>query len=241
MLVKTIKIDKYFKGMIAHRGLSGIETENTVFSYLAAANHTYSGISCDLYTSKDGRLILTAETSLLKYGLLNLDIQSFDYDELVKYSLVDRKIDNLNRYLYIPLLKDFLSICKAYEKKAIIRLHPTLKSVDLSHMLRVIKDAYHLQRCYFISENTKQIEYLLDFVESKNIYLDHIDTKAYQYEFLNMHKVNAYLNTDILKQDYIKKCHLIGLKVMSGVVNEKEVAEKLVKLDIDYILSDILE
>jgi hypothetical protein len=56
-----------------------------------------------------------------------------------------------------------------------------------------------------------------------------------------MHKVNAYLSTDLLKQEYIKKCHLIGLKVMSGVVNEKEVAEKLVKLDIDYILSDILE
>ncbi|MCK7487433.1 MAG: hypothetical protein MZU97_19420 [Bacillus subtilis] len=28
--MNTVKIDKYFRGMIAHRGLSGIETENTL-------------------------------------------------------------------------------------------------------------------------------------------------------------------------------------------------------------------
>jgi len=239
--VKTIKIDKYFKGMIAHRGLSGIETENTVFSYLAAANHTYTGISCDLYTSKDGRLILTAESSLLKYGLLNLDIQSFDYEELVKYSLVDRKINNLNRYLYVPLLRDLLSIGKAYEKKIIIHLHPSLTTVDLNNMLRVIHDGYLLEQCFFVSKKTNQIEYLLDSVQSNHIFLDHGDKESQYYEFMNMHKVNAYLQKDLINKDYIKKCHLIGLKVMTGIVNEKEQAERLVKLDIDYMLTDILE
>ena len=35
--------------------------------------------------------------------------------------------------------------------------------------------------------------------------------------------------------------HLFGLKVSTGVVNDKELAEKLIKYDIDYVFTDILE
>ena len=239
--MKTIKIDKYYKGMIAHRGLSGIETENTVFSFLAGANHSYSGMSCDLFTSKDGKMILTAETSLLKYGLLNLDIQSFNYEELIKYTLVDRKTENLNPFLYIPLLRDFLSICQAYEKTAFINVHSSLKNEDLDKMLRNTHDYYQLDHCLFIFESKRQIEYILNHVDAKQIYYNHSEINQINYEFCNKHKVNVYLDKKLLEKEYVKKCHLIGLKVMTGVVNDKEIAEKIVKLDIDYILTDILE
>ncbi|QLY40023.1 hypothetical protein HF295_03775 [Hujiaoplasma nucleasis] len=239
--MKTIKIDKYYKGMIAHRGLSGIETENTVFSYLAAANHSYCGISCDLFLSKDEKLILTAETSLLKFGLLNLDIQSFDYEELVKYSLVDRKTENINHFLYIPLLRDFLSICKAYEKTSIIRLHPSLKNINLDMMLKKISEYYDINHCLFISEDKKQIEYLLESVPANQIFFHHLELNQINDEFSNKHKVNIYLDKKNIDKEFVKKCHLIGLKVMTGQVDDKETAEKIVKLDIDYIQTSILE
>lgn len=241
MWMKTIKIDKYFKGMIAHRGLSGIETENTVFSYLAAANHTYAGISCDLLTSKDDKLILSAETSLLKFGLLNLDIQSFDYEELIKYSLVDRKTENLNQFLYIPLFKDFLAICKAYEKKPIIHVHEDLDHTAIDQMVREIKDLDEMNHCLFISSNKKQIEYMLKTIKANQIYYKHPNLDIAHYEFCNKHKVNIYLDRHFLNKDYVKKCHLIGLKSMAGVVNDKELAEKIIKLDVDYIFTNILE
>jgi len=241
MWMKTIKIDKYFKGMIAHRGLSGIETENTVFSYLAAANHSYDGISCDLLISKDGKLILSAETSLLKFGLLNLDIQSFDYEELIKYSLVDRKTENLNKFLYIPLFKDFLSICKSYEKKAIINIHEDLNHVVIDKMIREIDDASDLNHCLFISSNKKQIEYMLKSISANQIYYKQPNLDLVHYDFCNKHKVNVYLDRRFLEKEYIKKCHLIGLKMMAGVINDKDLAEKIIKLDVDYIFTNILE
>lgn len=239
--MKTIKIDKYFKGMVAHRGLSGIETENTVYSYLAAANHSYSGISCDLMLSKDNQLILTAESSLLKFGLLNLDIQSFTYDELVKYSLVDRKTNNLNKFLYIPLFKDYLSICKAYEKKAFITVDESLTIDNLQKMLSEIKEYYKIKKCVFIVEDKKQVDYLLKTIEANKIYYKHENLEGSDFEFSNKHKVNIYLNRDLLEKEYIKKAHLIGLKVLTGVINDKEEAEKVIKLDIDYIFTTILE
>lgn len=238
--MKTVKIDKYYKGMVAHRGLSGIETENTVFSFLAAANHSYHGISADLYTSKDGYLILTSQTSLLKYGLLNLDIQSFDYEELVKYTLVDRKTGNLNKFLYIPLLRDYLPICKSYEKKAMIRIHPSLKNYDLDRMLKEINEIGYLKECVFIIKEQKQINHLLESVESHQIYYDHLQSTP-NYEYCNKLKINAFLSHDSLGKEYVKKFHLIGLKVMTGVVNDKENAEKMIKLDIDHIMTEILE
>ena len=103
--------------MIANNGLSGIETENTIFAFLAAANRSYLGISCELSISKDNKYIVTGCDSLLKYGLLNLDIPSFSYNELKKFALVDRKTGNLNEFVFIPRLEDYLAICKAYGKK----------------------------------------------------------------------------------------------------------------------------
>lgn len=35
--------------------------------------------------------------------------------------------------------------------------------------------------------------------------------------------------------------HLLGLKVSVEVVNDKSLAEKLIKYDVDYIFTDILE
>ncbi|MGM0495065.1 MAG: glycerophosphodiester phosphodiesterase family protein [Bacillota bacterium] len=240
--MKTIKIDKYFKGMVANRGLSGIETENTVFAYLAAANHSYNGISCDLLVTKDQKLILTAETSLLKYGLLNLDIQSFDYDELIKHNLVDRKSQNLSNFFFIPQLKNFLTICKAYEKNSFIKINPFLKNHVLDDMLTEIEDYYRQKNCFFIVENKKQIDRLI----SKSIDVSHIfyalkDTSQDNYEYCNKLKLNVYLDKTLVDKDYIKKLHLIGLKVITGVINDKSQAEKFIKYDIDFIFTNILE
>ncbi|MCF7923873.1 MAG: hypothetical protein K9L64_02055 [Candidatus Izimaplasma sp.] len=240
--MKTIKIDKYFKGMIANRGLSAIETENTVFSFLAAANHSYNGISCDLLTSKDHKLILTAETSLLKYGLLNLDIQSFDYDELKKHNLVDRKSQNLSDFFFIPLLKDFLTICKAYEKNCFIRLNPSINHNAINNMIEEIEEFYSIKNCYFIIENRKQIDKMIAYnISANHIFYDIKSINQDNYEYCNRNKFNVYFDKSLIDKGFIKKLHLIGLKTMTGVVNDKFQAEKLIKLDLDFIFTNILE
>ena len=42
-------------------------------------------------------------------------------------------------------------------------------------------------------------------------------------------------------KEIVKKMHLLGLKVSVEVVNDKSLAEKLIKYDVDYIFTDILE
>jgi glycerophosphoryl diester phosphodiesterase len=48
------------------------------------------------------------------------------------------------------------------------------------------------------------------------------------------------LATEITEAD-IKRFHLLGLKVAVFTVNDKEQAERLIKMGVDYITTDILE
>ena len=54
----TIKINKQITRIIAHRGLSGLERENTCAAFIAAANRSYYGIETDVHVTADGKYIL---------------------------------------------------------------------------------------------------------------------------------------------------------------------------------------
>ena len=54
----TIKIDKNNVKLIAHRGVSGIERENTAAAFVAAGNRSYYGIETDVHVTKDGKFVI---------------------------------------------------------------------------------------------------------------------------------------------------------------------------------------
>ena len=52
--MNTIKFDKKNVKVIAHRGVSGLERENTCASFVAAGNRSYYGIETDIHKTMDG-------------------------------------------------------------------------------------------------------------------------------------------------------------------------------------------
>ncbi len=237
--MNTIKIDKYFKGMVANRGLSGIETENTIFAFLAAANRSYFGISTDLNASKDNKIIVTRDDTLLRLGLLNLYIPSFSYDELKKFALVDRKTANLNSNLFIPLFSDFLAIASTYRKRAFLRLGKYLKYNHLDSIIYEIEE--YSNSVYFISNNRKILLYLNKKINKNNIFLAVEKADEEVFDFCKKNGFNLHIEASNLDKEIVKNMHLLGLKVSVEVVNDKVLAEKLIKLGVDYVFTDILE
>ena len=53
-----VKFEKQKVKMIAHRGMSGIETENTSSAFVAAGNRSYYGIECDIHVTADGEFVI---------------------------------------------------------------------------------------------------------------------------------------------------------------------------------------
>ena len=50
----TIKIRAGACKMVAHRGVSGLEKENTMAAFVAAGNRSYYGIATDIHRTLDG-------------------------------------------------------------------------------------------------------------------------------------------------------------------------------------------
>ena len=61
----TIKLEnKGHTQMIAHRGVCGLEPENTNAAFIAAGNRSYYGIESDVHKTADGKFV-----SITHYGI----------------------------------------------------------------------------------------------------------------------------------------------------------------------------
>jgi len=239
--MNTVKIDKYFKGMIAHRGLSGIETENTINAFLAAANRSYFGIECDVHASKDGKIIISHDDTLLRLGMLNLYIPSFRYEEIRKFSLIDRKSGNLSENICIPLLSEYLLICKTYKKHPYVELKGTLTLENIDSVVGEIDKLGMGDRVSLISFSEKYLLYVRKNYPTLDLYLLTTEVNERVLDFCERHQMNLDVKYDVLDEAAIKRLHLIGLKACVWTVDDKETAEKLIKMGVDYITSNILE
>ena len=240
--MNTVKIDKYFKGMIAHRGLSGIETENTVNAFLAAANRSYFGIETDVHASRDGKIIITHDDTLLRLGMLNLYIPSFRYEEIRKFSLIDRKSGNLSDALFIPLLSDYLLVCKTYKKHVVIELKGILSNENIETIQGEIRRmGIQPDQYSFISFSDKYLTALRKANPDMDLYFLTGEVNDKILEFCEKHKLNLDAWHEAVDENTVKRLHLIGLKVNVWTVDDKDTAERLIKMGVDYITSNILE
>jgi glycerophosphoryl diester phosphodiesterase len=64
----TIKINKGNAQIVAHRGLSGLERENTASAFVAAGNRSYFGIETDVRVTADGNFILLHDDDAVRCG-----------------------------------------------------------------------------------------------------------------------------------------------------------------------------
>ncbi|MBO5973139.1 MAG: hypothetical protein J6Q16_00400, partial [Clostridia bacterium] len=52
--------------MVAHRGVSKLERENTMPAFVAAGNRSYYGIETDIHITRDGRFIVYHDDNTLR-------------------------------------------------------------------------------------------------------------------------------------------------------------------------------
>ena len=69
----TIKIEGKKTKLIAHRGVCGLERENTCPSFVAAGNRTYYGIETDIQVMGDGTLIALHDDTLQRVTNWKID------------------------------------------------------------------------------------------------------------------------------------------------------------------------
>lgn len=238
----TIKINSGRTLMVAHRGLSGIELENTLPAFVAAANRSYFGIETDVYKVKDGKYVLAHDGTTGRIADVNLTLVEHTYDELKNVTLLDRHDGRPRTDLHFCLMEEYVRVCKRYGKIGVLELKMNFSPEDLCEIIDIIKAEDYLDGIIFISFHFQTLaelrkilpEHPIQFLTGGEINKELIDA-------LVENKMDLDVVHSSVTEDKVKLVHDSGLKINVWTVDSADRAKQLVEWGVDFITSNILE
>ena len=137
----TVKINHGNTKMIAHRGLSGIEQENTNAAFVAAGNRSYYGIETDVHRTADGQYVIIHDdtTARVTNGAWDVNVEQVPYRDIQAILLPDRDGSCTRQDLRIPLLAEYVRICKRYEKVCVLELKNPFLREDIENIIEIVR------------------------------------------------------------------------------------------------------
>lgn len=237
----TIKFNKGNVQIVAHRGLSGLEKENTNAAFVAAGNRTYFGIETDVRKTADGKFVLNHDAHFKRVAGENLVIAESSLALVQSVVLSDVDSSKGRQDLRPATLENYIQICKKYEKKCVLELKDEVAKEDLEQIIEIIKGFDYLDQVIFISFEYENLTLLRSLLPEQSA------------QFLSFTLDDALiaraaadkLDLDVKHQDLtpekIDAVHAAGLKINCWTVNTKEDGERLVSWGVDYITTNILE
>lgn len=241
--MNTAKLEnKHQTKMIAHRGCSGIERENTLPAFVAAGNRSYFGIETDVHRTKDGKFILYHDhvTSRLVPSA-SVTIEETAFDVLRSLPIIDKDGTSTRIDLRMPTLEEYIRVCHYYGKTAVLELKSDFSREEIDEMVAIIRDLGHLDDTVFIAfglDNlirlregypTVAAQYLVETFEDGLI-----DT-------LKKYNLDLDIYFPAMTKERLALCHENGILVNAWTVDDPAKAQELIDMGIDMITSNILE
>ena len=240
--MNTVKINNGNVKMVAHRGVSGLERENTVPAFLAAGQRTYYGVETDVRVTKDGKFALHHDGTpeRVSNGKHTFTIEEMTLAQLQATVLPDKDGSEIRQDIRIPSLAEYVHVCKKYDKKCVLEIKTPFTEEQLARMVEEIKELDYLDGMIFISFYADNCKILRKLTDNKIQFLaaELSDTifemcKEYHFDIDDAH--------NCMTKEWVDKFHAEGLEVNVWTVDSPETAEKLVEMGVDYITSNILE
>lgn len=237
--MNTIKVKKGKTKFIAHRGLSGLERENSLRAFVAADNRTYYGCECDIHYTKDKHLVICHDDFTGRVSDTNLVIPDSSFEEIDKIRLKEFDSQISGRDLVVPTFLEYLQLQKKYEKHCIVEIKCEINLDEAKEILDIIKPYYELVT--FISFHLNNLKIIRSLDEK--IPMMYLSSK-YDDSLISICK-EYNLGIDILYKELtserIEKFHGSNIIVNTWTINDKNVAKSLIEWDIDFITTNILE
>lgn len=164
----TIKINSNGVKMVAHRGLSGLEKENTCAAFVAAGNRSYFGIETDVHVTKDGKFVVIHDDTLerISLGKYNINVEENNYSDIEQIILPDVDETDYRRDIRIPLLKEYIHICKKYEKICVLEIKNHMEKHFIEKFLHSKGIKVNCWTCDDKYAAEKLVSYGVDFITS---------------------------------------------------------------------------
>lgn len=228
--------------MIAHRGLSGLEKENTCSAFVAAGNREgFFGIETDVHVTADGQYIIIHDDDTKRVGLDQISVEGSSFETLRGLRLADIDGKRGRRDLGLPSLEEYIGICKKYEKTCVLELKNQLRAGDVYKIIAAFEKADYLDKLIVISFQLKNLIYLRRrYPELPAQYLLKTwDDKSL--ETLKTYSLGLDIDYKALTKEIVDQVHEAGFQVNCWTVNDPADGERLIEMGVDYITSNILE
>ena len=240
--MNTIKFDHPNKPlMVAHRGVSGLETENTCAAFVAAGNRSYHGIETDVHITADGKYVAFHDDETRRMAAEDVIIEKTDFATL-RSMILRQKDGNFGRTdLRIPTMQEYIEICKQYEKIAVLELKNHFRKEEVFEICDIIEKIGYLHSVIFISFDFENLVYVKEKHPSQPVQF--LTGKCD--EELAKKLASLGMDLDIYFEGFdaetAERCHRYGIKVNCWTVDRLEDAARLAELGAAYITSNILE
>ena len=239
--MNTIKFEKKNTKIIAHRGLSGIEVENTNSAFVAAGNRSYYGIETDIYKTADGFFVIGHDDNYTRLCGEEIYLEKEPIEKLESLVFFDKDGTKSRVDLRPSRLENYLSIVKKYEKHAVLELKSNFSKEDIEKIIEIIKSYDYLDNLTFISFNYENLVKVREILPNQSAQYLFWKVTNEEIARLKRDKIDVDVWCIELTKEQIDACHEAGLKVNCWTVDDKERAEELASYGIDYITSNILE
>lgn len=239
--MNTIRVEHKQALMVAHRGVSGLEKENSLPAFVAAGNRSYFGIETDVHRTADGKYVVIHDSDTARVAGDSLIIENTSFDLIRSVRLNDVTGDGKRGDLVIPTLAEYIGICKKYEKNAVLELKSPFTKEENAEIVEIIRALDYLEHVTFISFHKEALENLravLPDCVCQFLISDYPDDLL---SYLKEQHFDLDIYYKALTAERMAELHANGIIVNCWTVNDAETADTLISWGIDMITSNILE
>ena len=237
----TLRLSAPKPRMIAHRGLSGIEMENTCSAFVAAGNRTYFGIETDVHVTKDGQFIIIHDDNTKRVAGDEMIVEKTCYETLRAIRLVDKDGAKGRKDLLMPSLREYIRICKKYEKIAVLELKNHFRPADIDSIIAIIREEEYLENTIFISFDLPNMICIRERLPEQKAQFLISEYTDWLLETLQKEKLDLDIKYVALTKERVDALHAAGIEVNCWTVDTLEDAQRMTEYGVDYITSNIVE
>ena len=243
----TVKPDKSANPavrMIGHQGIHHLEVGNTCAGFVAAGNRSYWGIETDVHVTADGQYIIIHDDNTRNTTGDDYVVEETDCATLRSLVMLDYTDGGSHTRgdLRLPLLSEYIRICRKYGKKAVLEIKNPVAPVHIKGIVEEVASLGWLENTVFISfsyDNMVELRKLLP--EAKLMFLTTHVPNQELVDMLLPYKLDLDIAWTVLTREGVELMHQNGIEVNVWNVDEVELAERLLSWGVDYLTTDILE
>jgi len=225
--------------MIAHMGYHEECMPNTVEAFIGAGERSYYGIESDVRITTDGQFVMFHDASITDAEGNTYVIRETKLEDIKDIRLLDNGVATEYK---LPLLEDYIKVCKDYGKTPILELKDTHTTEELELLISAIDSVGYLAETVFISfswDNCVRVRELLP--DNTVMYLTEENFKESLIDQLVEYNIDLNINRKCFYKPHVEKLHLNGIKVATFTCDDAKETEKLISWGVDFVTTNVLE